>query len=191
LTAKVITKRLKVIISARTLVEVIRSTCDSSIYCLLRSSSTSEKVAALISAQNLTPFELMHRNTNAYLVPLKQLTSPTSIVHASVIEQMSCMERLNFQDMMNIGATHLPVSVESVNSLSVSSRTLSWREPYVSDSGMREINLQLRKRFLAATSLKVIVRVHGGEDWPTEVYRCEPSLKDEIGQHPDVLRFVN
>ncbi len=188
---KATTKRLRVIIRAKTLVEVIRSTCDSSIYCLLSSISPSGKVAALISAKRLTPFDLMHRNTNAYLVPLKQLTSPSSAVHASVFEQMSSMERLYFQDMMNIGATHLPVSFESVNSLSVSSRSLSWREPYTSITGMQEINLQIRKRLLAATSLKVIVRVHGGEDWPTEVYRCEPGLRGEIKQHPDFLRFDN
>jgi hypothetical protein len=146
--------------------------------------------SALVSVPNLKPFHLVEKTSFVYLVPRDHLLDDRTALHESVFDQMSYLAGFWYQDMMRVGAIHLPVSIESVNKISLSYRSLLYREPNVIHPGMQQVALDMRKRFLAATPLKVVVRVHGGEDWPTEVYRCEPSLKDEIEQHPDFMRFA-
>lgn len=147
--------------------------------------------SALVSVPNLTPCHFSEKTLFAYLVSRDELVDDGTALHKSIFDQMSYLNGFWYQDMMNVGAIHLPASIESVRSISLSYRSLLYREPFVSFSDMRRVAIELRKRFLAATPLKVLVRVNGGRDWPTEVYRCEPSLKEYIEQHDDFLGLAN
>jgi hypothetical protein len=185
------TKGLKVVVSAKTINDIVHASCGSGIMCLMNSTAAMAYTSAMVSVPNLTPSHFAEQTLSAYLVPRNQLVDDGTTLHESIFDQMSYLEGFWYQDMMNIGAIHLPASVESVKSISLSYRSLLYREPLVTYSGMQRIAGELRKRFLAATPIKIVVRVNGGQDWPTEVYRCEPSLREYIEQHDDFLRYAN
>lgn len=191
MTMRARTKELRVVVSAQTIVDIVQTTCGSKVMCLMNSMAPLAHTSALVSVPNLTPCHFAEKTLFAYLVPRDELVEKGTALHESLFDQMSYLEGFWYQDMMNVGAIHLPASVESVGKISLSYRSLLYREPYVTNIGMQEVCLQLRKRFLAATPLKVIVRSHGGQDWPTEVYRCELALREYIEQHDDFLRLAN
>ncbi len=178
-------------VSSQTIVDIVHATCGSTNVCLINSTSPLVHVCALVSVPNLTPAHFRENTTFAYIHSLDHLIDESSALHRSVMEQTNHLNGFWYQDMMKVGAIHLPASIESVNKICLSYRSLLYREPNVIHSGMQQIAMDMRKRFLAATPLKVVVRVHGGEDWPTEVYRCEPSLREYVEQHDDFLRFAN
>ncbi len=185
------TKRLDVIVSSETIVDIVHATCDEEHLCLIRSHWPLAGIGGAVSAPNLRPYHLDARNTTVYIIPRDTLTDRNAEFHELAMEQVSARYGMFYHDMMNIGAIHLPVSFESVHAISLSYRAIKFREPYVVRSGMQEVALAMRKRFLEQTRLKAVVRVYGGQDWPTEIYRCEPALRERVQGRDDFLHFAN
>ena len=185
------TKRLDAIVSSETIVDIVHATCDEEHLCLIQSNWPLAGIRGAVSAPNLRPFHLDARNTTVYIVPRAMLTDSYAEFHELAMEQVSARYGFFYHDMMNIGAIHLPVSFEAVHKIWVSYRALLYREPHVVRSGMQQVALAMRKRFLEQTRLKAVVRVHWGHDWPTDIYRCEPALRERVQGRDDCLQFAN
>ena len=129
----------------------------------------------------------MECNAQLYLIPKIILTDSRSPGYDVLYDEMQERHGYWYQEMMQIGAIHLPSSIESDWLPMAASHLLAWREPNVNMSGLASVGRELRKEILRLSPEKAVIPQSPGSNKFVRTVRSEARALKIIEAHGFLL----
>jgi hypothetical protein len=184
---RVSTKKLNVVLTAETLARALQGVDQPGLLCLMTSTSREKRIIGCLRISSLTIEHFQEDNCQMYLVSDEVLTKVGFPGYDVLYGAMELMHGYWYQEMMQIGAIHIPSSIEAVWLPMASSHLLAWREPNVSRSGLASVGRELRKEILRLSPEKALIPQSPGSTEFTKTVRSEAKAMRIIKSHGFLL----
>ncbi len=184
---RTVTKKLNVVLTAETLSRALKSVNQDGLVCLITSVSKDKSIMGALGVSSLTLEHFMECNAQMYLIPSHFLTDSSFPEYEVLYDEMEERHGYWYQEMMQIGAIHLPSSIESVWLPMAASHLLAWREPNVNKSGLASVGRELRKEILRLSPEKAVIPQSPGSTKFVRTVRSEARALKIIEAHGFLL----
>lgn len=184
---RAVTKKLNVVLTAETLSKALKNVNHDDFVCLISSGSKAKSIMGVLGVSSLTLEHFKECNAQMYLIPRRFLTDVSSPGYDVLYDEMRERHGYWYQAMMQIGAIHLPSSIEAVWLPMAASHLLAWREPNVHMSGLASVGRELRKEILRLSPEKAVIPQSPGSNEFTRTVRSEAKAISVIESHGFLL----
>lgn len=181
------TKKINVVLTAETLSRALKSVNQDGLVCLITSVSKDKSIMGVLGVSSLTLEHFKECNAQMYLIPRRFLTDVSSPGYDVLYDEMRERHGYWYQAMMQIGAIHLPSSIEAVWLPMAASHLLAWREPNVNMSGIASVGRELRKEILRLSPAKAVIPQSPGSTKFVRTVRSEARALKIIEAHGFLL----